>query len=82
MIRLGKKVFSSVLATFTALSLVACGGGGHHGSALPPAAQLSGSNAPEALVAATFTLQIPAPKTTSSKGRRLSNRPLAAAYKP
>ena len=72
MIRLGKNVFSSVLASFAALSLAACGGGGHHGSALPPAAQAPGGLSPDALVAATFTIKIPAPTTTSSKSRRPS----------
>src|SRR5947209_16250471 len=68
--RLGKNVFTSVLASFAALSLAACGGG-HHGSALPPAGLAPGAVAPDGLVATTFTIKIPAP-TPSSSSRRPS----------
>ncbi|HEY0615255.1 MAG TPA: hypothetical protein VGC96_11460 [Candidatus Elarobacter sp.] len=68
--RLGHKVFSSVLACAVAVSLAACGGRGAQ-SALPSAVQPPDVLVPASqLVAATFTITIPAPSTTSSKLRK------------
>lgn len=70
MIRLGNKVFSSVLACLVAVSLAACGGRGSH-SALPSAVQAPATTVPSSeLVQATFKITIPAPTTTSGKTRK------------
>ncbi|HEY0393580.1 MAG TPA: hypothetical protein VGD01_03710 [Candidatus Elarobacter sp.] len=70
MIRLGNKVFSSVLACTVAVALAACGGRGSQ-SALPSAVQAPSGIVPASeLVAATFTIKIPAPTTTSATARR------------
>ncbi len=73
MIRLGKNVFSSVLACAAAAALSACGGGSH-GNALPVAVQPPATVSPSSLVTATFKITIPVPATssTSSNGRRPS----------
>ncbi len=69
MIRLGEKVFSSVLAAVAATSLAACGGASH--STLPRPAPVSSTapvyNGP--LTNATFKITIPAPTKASAKAR-------------
>lgn len=69
MIRIGNKVFSSVLACLVAVSLAACGGRGSH-SALP-AVQAPGTTTPsDTLVSATFTITIPAPAKVTATTRK------------
>lgn len=67
--RLGKKLFSSFLASLAAASLAACGGGSH--SALPLAGALSnGASYNGPLADATFKITIPPPPKSSGKLRR------------
>ena len=69
---LGKKLFSSALAGFTAASLAACGGGGSHSASLTPIAPVS-STAPTPyngpLADATFKITIPGPTNSAFKRR-------------
>ncbi len=66
--RLGKKLFSSFLASLAAASLAACGGGSH--SALPLAGSLSsGASYNGPLADATFKITIPPPPQSSARLR-------------
>jgi len=70
--RLGKKVFSTVLASVAAASLAACGGGGSHSASLPQTAPTSGAPAAPytgPLADATFKISIPGPNSSAFKRR-------------
>jgi hypothetical protein len=72
MIRSGKKLFSTVLASVVAASLAACGGGGSHSASLPQTAPTSAAAAAPysgPLADATFKITIPGPKNSAFKRR-------------
>ena len=68
--RLGKKLFSSFLASLAAASLAACGGSSH--SALPPAGSAANgaSQYTGPLADAIFKITIPPPPKSSARLRR------------
>jgi len=72
MIRSGKKLFSTVLASVAAASLSACGGGGSHSASLPQTAPTSAAAAAPytgPLADATFKITIPGPQSSAFKRR-------------
>jgi hypothetical protein len=70
MTRLGNKLFTSVLALLTSVSLLAgCGGGGSHVGALPQPAATQAPAYTGPLSDATFVITIPPPPKTSAKLR-------------